>query len=120
MYRNVMVFGGVLGFVTSLAGADIAASKSGPSAAQIVDKNGRMDGTDHPTEIYFRNYRQVEDLQIPFVLETRGLPVTRTATGLPNVPVPPERIIIEKVVLNPKFDEALFSKPDAALAARAR
>jgi len=71
----------------------------------------RMDGTDHPTEEYFRDYRPVEGLQIPFVLETRVLPVARTATGLPDVPVPPERINIEKVVLNPKFDEGLFRKP---------
>ena len=42
----------------------------------------RMDGTDHPTEEYFRDYRPVEGLQIPFVLETRVLPVARTATRL--------------------------------------
>ena len=71
----------------------------------------RMDGTDHPTEEYFRDYRPVEGLQIPFVRETWVLPVGKTATGLPDVPVPPERINIEKVVLNPKFDEAVFRKP---------
>ena len=79
--------------------------------AKIEGQPRRMDGTDHPTEVYFRDYRQVEGLQIPFVLETRVLPVAKTATGLPDVPVPPERTNIEKVVLNPKFDEALFRKP---------
>lgn len=70
----------------------------------------RLDGTDHPVEVYFRDYRPVDHLQIPFTLETRVLPVTKTATGLRDVPVPPEKIIIDKVVVNPKFDEALFSK----------
>jgi hypothetical protein len=84
--------------------------------AKIQGQPRRLDGTDHPTEVYFRDYRQVEALQIPFVLETRVLPVTKTATGLPDVPVPPERISIEKVVVNPKLDEALFSKPLSARA----
>jgi len=79
--------------------------------AKIEGQPRRMDGTDHPTEVYFRDYRPVEGLQIPFVRETRVLPVAKTATGLPDVPVPPERINIEKVVLNPKFDEAVFRKP---------
>jgi hypothetical protein len=86
--------------------------------AKIEGQPRRMDGTDHPTEVYFRDYRQVEGLQIPFVLETRVLPVAKTATGLGDVPVPLERINIEKLVLNPKFEEALFSKPDAVLSAR--
>jgi hypothetical protein len=33
--------------------------------------------------------------------------------------VPPEKITIDKVVVNPKFDESLFSKPDAAVVAKA-
>ncbi len=88
--------------------------------AKIEGQPRRMDGTEHPTEVYFRDYRQVEGLQIPFVLETRVLPVSKTATGLGDVPVPPERITIEKVVVNPKFDQALFAKPDAGLSASAR
>jgi hypothetical protein len=88
--------------------------------AKIEGQPRRMDGTDHPTEVYFRDYRQVEGLQIPFVLETRVLPVTKTATGLGDVLVPPEKISIEKVVLNPKFDEALFAKPEAGLSASVR
>jgi hypothetical protein len=88
--------------------------------AKIEGQPRRMDGTDHPTEVYFRDYRQVEGLQIPFILETRVLPVARNSLGLSDTPVPPERINIEKVVLNPKFEEALFSKPDAGLSASAR
>jgi hypothetical protein len=81
--------------------------------AKIEGQPRRMDGTDHPTEVYFGDYRQVEGLRIPFILETRILPVARNSLGLSDTPVPPERINIDKVVVNPKFDEALFAKLDA-------
>ena len=71
----------------------------------------RLDGIYHPVEIYYRDYRNVNGLEIPFVLETRVLPVTKTAMGLRDTPVPPEKTLIEKVVINPKFDAGLFSKP---------
>jgi hypothetical protein len=71
----------------------------------------RLDGVDHPVEVYYSDYRNVNGLQIPFVLETRVLPVTKTALGLRDTPVPPEKTLIEKVVINPKFDAGLFSKP---------
>jgi len=48
----------------------------------------RLDGTDHPVELYFRDYRPVSGVQIPSVLETHVLPVARTATGLRDTPVP--------------------------------
>jgi hypothetical protein len=81
--------------------------------AKIEAQPRRMDGTDHPVEVYFRDYRQVDGLQIPFILETRVLPVARVAGGFRDTPVPPERIVINRVVVNPKFDEALFSNLDA-------
>jgi hypothetical protein len=31
--------------------------------------------------------------------------------GLRDTAVPPERVLIEKVLINPKFDAGLFSKP---------
>ena len=71
----------------------------------------RLDGTYHPVEVYYRDYRPINGLQIPFVLETRVLPVSKTATGLRDTPVPPEKIIIETVTVNPKLDDALFAKP---------
>jgi hypothetical protein len=77
----------------------------------------RMDGTDHPVEVYFRDYRAVHGLQIPFVLETKVLPVARTSVGLKDTPVPVERITLEEVEVNPALDEALFSKPRIAGAA---
>ena len=71
----------------------------------------RLDGTYHPVEVYYRDYRNVNGLEIPFVLETRVVPVTKTATALRDTPVPPEKTLIEKVVINPPFDAGLFSKP---------
>jgi hypothetical protein len=74
----------------------------------------RLDGTDHPVEVYYRDYRNVNGLQIPFALETRVLPVAKTAMGFRDTLVPPEKVLIEKVVINPQFDAGLFSKPAIA------
>ena len=79
--------------------------------AKIEGHPRRLDGTYHPVEVYYRDYRAVNGLQIPFVLETRVLPVAKTATGLRDTPVPPEKIIVDKVTVNPKLDDSLFSKP---------
>ena len=80
----------------------------------------RLDGVYHPVEVYYRDYRNVNGLEIPFVLETRVLPVTKTAMGLRDTPVPPEKTLIEKVVINPKFDAGLFSKPAVPTQSAAR
>jgi hypothetical protein len=86
--------------------------------AKIEGQPRRLDGTPHPVEVYFRDYRPVNGLQIPFVLETQVLPVAKTALGFKDPPVPPEKTIIEQVVLNPKFEESLFSKPEVSVASR--
>jgi hypothetical protein len=78
---------------------------------KIEGQPRRLDGIYHPVEIYYRDYRNVNGLEIPFVLETRVVPVTKSAMGLRDTPVPPEKTLIEKVVVNPKFDAGLFSKP---------
>ena len=87
--------------------------------AKIEGQPRRLDGTDHPVEIYFRDYRPVNGLQIPFVLETKVLPVAKTALGLKDPPVPAEQTIIDRVVVNPKLDESLFSKPEIGVASNA-
>jgi hypothetical protein len=79
--------------------------------AKIEGQPRRLDGVDHPVEVYFRDFRAVNGLQIPFVLETKVLPVAKTALGMKDPPVPPEKVSVEKVVINPKFDDTLFSKP---------
>jgi hypothetical protein len=70
----------------------------------------RLDGVEHPVEVYYRDYRTVDGLQIPFVLETRVLPIANQARSLTSS-FPPEKIVIDKVLVNPKLDAALFTKP---------
>jgi hypothetical protein len=80
--------------------------------AKIEGQPRRLDGVEHQVEVYYRDYRMVSGLQIPFVLETRVLPLASTsATRIRENPVRPEKIVIEKVEINPKLDAALFSKP---------
>ena len=79
--------------------------------AKIQGQPRRLDGAEHAVEVYFRDYRSVNSLQIPYVLETKVLPVASTATGFKEPPVPSEKTIIDRVLVNPKLDEALFSKP---------
>jgi outer membrane lipoprotein-sorting protein len=85
--------------------------------AKVQGRPRRLDGTDHSVEVYYRDYRPVNGLQIPFVLETRVLPVAKTATGFRDTPVPPEKIVIEKVTVNPKLDDSQFAKPQIETAA---
>ena len=47
-----------------------------------------------------RDYRAVNGLQIPYVIETAVDGVKQT-----------EKIRIEKVVVNPKLEDSLFAKP---------
>jgi hypothetical protein len=84
--------------------------------AKMEGQPRRLDGVDHPVEVYFRDYRPVSGLQIPFLLETKVLPVGKTALGVKDPPVPSEKTIVEKVVVNPKLEESLFSKPEITVA----
>jgi hypothetical protein len=77
---------------------------------KIEGQPRRLDGQYHPVEVYYRDYRTVNGLRIPFVLETHVLPLDQTARGFRGTPVPPEKIVIDKVAVNPKLDDALFSK----------
>lgn len=80
--------------------------------AKIEGQPRRLDGIEHPVEVYYRDYRRVNGLQIPFVLETKVLPAAKSATAaVGEMPIPTEKIVIETVVVNPKLDSALFSKP---------
>ena len=88
--------------------------------AKIDGQPRRLDGTEHPVEVYYRDYRQVNGLQIPFVLETKVLPVSQTALGLRDTPAPPERIVIDKVTINPKLEDSRFAKPEATVAGKTK
>jgi hypothetical protein len=87
--------------------------------AKIEGQPRRLDGIDHPVEVYFRDFRPVNGLQIPFVLETRVLQVGKTALGMKDPPVPPEKVIIEKAVVNPKLEESRFAKPQIGVSSNA-
>jgi hypothetical protein len=71
-----------------------------------------LDGVAHPVEIYYRDYRTVDGLQIPFVLETRVVPIAGQGRSMSSS-FPPEKIAIDKVVVNPKLDASLFARPVA-------
>jgi hypothetical protein len=60
----------------------------------------RLNGKFHPVETYFRDYRSVNGLMIPYVNETVVESVKKT-----------EKIMVEKVIVNPNLEEARFSKP---------
>jgi hypothetical protein len=61
----------------------------------------RLDGKLHPVWTYFRDYKQVNGLLIPHLLET-------TVDGVPGS----ERIMVERVALNPQLADARFGKPN--------
>jgi hypothetical protein len=63
----------------------------------------RMDGRMHPVYVYQRDFRTVQGgVLVPFVLET-------VVDGYTDA----HKMVIEKVGLNPKLDDALFTKPTA-------
>jgi len=71
----------------------------------------RLDGVEHPVQVYYRDYRNVDGLQVPFLLETKVLPAQNVAKSVRQANFPVEKITIEKVVVNPKLDAAQFTKP---------
>lgn len=77
----------------------------------------RLDGREHSVEIYYRDYRAVDGLEIPFLLETKVLPLKDAAKGVRQSSFPPEKIAIDKVLINPKLDAAHFTKPVVETAA---
>jgi hypothetical protein len=86
--------------------------------AKIEGQPRQLDGVSHPVQVYFRDYRPVSGLQIPFVLETKVLPAESARKGVKDVSGPGEKTVIEKVVVNPKIDESHFAKPQVELASR--
>ncbi|SRR6266404_3311803 len=62
----------------------------------------RMDGKMRNVWIYQREFRPVQGLMMPFVLET-------AVDGYPDR----HKMLIEKVAVNPKLDDARFTKPHA-------
>jgi len=61
-----------------------------------------MDGTMHPVYVYQRDFRAVQGVMIPFVVETAVDGYTET-----------HKLLVEKATINPQLDDVLFSKPHA-------
>jgi hypothetical protein len=59
----------------------------------------RLNGKMHPVEVYYRDYRTVDGLKMPFLVETRVQGVAQS-----------EKIAIEKIMVNPKLDDQRFAK----------
>jgi outer membrane lipoprotein-sorting protein len=62
----------------------------------------RMDGKMRPVWIYLRDYKDVNGLKIPYVMETQVQGNRET-----------HKMVIESVVVNPKLEDSLFTKPSA-------
>jgi outer membrane lipoprotein-sorting protein len=62
----------------------------------------RMDGKMRPVWIYLRDYKDVNGLMIPYVSETE-------VQGYKEK----HKMVIETVVVNPKLEDSLFTKPSA-------
>jgi len=60
----------------------------------------RLDAKYHNVEIYYRDYRKVDGLMIPFLTESKVQGVKQT-----------EKIVVDKAVVNPKFSPDQFAKP---------
>lgn len=60
----------------------------------------RLDGKYHPTATYVRDYRSVNGLMMPYLMET-------TVEGIKDT----EKIQVEEIVSNPKIDDSQFAMP---------
>ena len=66
----------------------------------------RMDGKMHNVYVYQRDFKSVSGVMIPYTLET-------AVEGYRDT----HKTVLESVVINPKLDDALFTKPEVAASA---
>jgi hypothetical protein len=86
--------------------------------AKIEGQPRRLDGKQHPVEIYLRDYRDVSGLKLPFLMETHVLSAaSEGGHKRAVVTYSPEKIFVEKVVVNPKLNASEFEKPAVTTAA---
>ena len=78
-----------------------------------------FDGTYHPVEVYYRDYRVLGPLKIPYEIETRLLNAA-PAPGSGTAQTVTEKILIDKVDVNEKLDDALFTKAQLVAVAGAQ
>lgn len=73
--------------------------------AKVSGEPRKLDSRPHQVEIYSRDYRMVNGLKVPFVLETVVEGVKQS-----------HRMVVNSVTVNPPLDDALFAKPSVAVA----
>ena len=79
--------------------------------AKIEGTPRRLDGKYRPVEVYYQDYRMVDGLQFPFVLETRVVDPRVTSA---------EKILLDRVQVNPVLNDTLFSRTDLEAAANGK
>jgi len=77
----------------------------------------KLDGREHPVEIYYRDFHKVDGLEFPFLLETRVLPLKPASAKAPVQTYSAEQVVIERVDVNPKLASSRFEKPQGQVAA---
>jgi len=65
-----------------------------------VDGSRKFNGHEVATYTTLRDFRPVAGLKVPYEMETR-------TQGLPER----EKIVVDKVMLNPQVDDSQFAKP---------
>ncbi len=73
----------------------------------------RLDGKYHPVEIYYRDFRSLGALKVPYLLETKVLNTPGSKTTGTVI----EKIVLEKVEVNPPLNDSLFTKGQLEAAA---
>jgi len=73
--------------------------------SKIDGEPRKLDGRPHKVAIFYRDYRTVNGLTLPYVLETAVEGVKQT-----------HKIYVRTVTVNPKLADALFAKPQLPMA----
>ena len=77
--------------------------------AKVEGTPRKMDGSYRPVEIYYRDYRRVNGIMLPALMETHLLPGPPVRGRV--MPAQIEKMTITTIEVNPKLDDALFTKP---------
>jgi hypothetical protein len=85
--------------------------------AKVEGQPRRLDGKSHSVEVYYRDWRAVNGMQMPFVLETHVVPLATGAAASREPHYPAEKIALDKIVVNPKLEASDFTKPQVQVAA---
>ena len=92
----------------TLKGGEIRYDYVGVASSLELKWEGQVvrNGSDYPAESFFRDYRSVDGLMYPFVIESDS-PGNAGA----------QKIVFDKIELNPALDDARFEQPAPAPAA---